>query len=186
MPAFDPETGIAYESVLLFRRNGTLAGRALVDVADVDLVRQHVWHLTGRGYAATNITHPLGGLKRDGVRTRQTALMMHRLILGLGFGDRTFTDHVNRQRCDNRRRNLRIATPALNMQNIPSYRGSTSKYRGVSWFGPCGKWRAEATLDGRRYYFGLYSDEEEAAAVVSAWRHVYMPFTVEEGHLVSN
>src|SRR4051794_23713163 len=87
----------------------------LVDDGDFAWLNQWKWSIS-RGYAVRRATG-------ENVR-------MHRLILGLKLGE--YTDHVNGNRLDNRRSNLRKATMAQNNQNRAS-RGSKSGYRGVSW-----------------------------------------------------
>ena len=40
---------------------------------------------------------------------------------------------------------------------------TSSKFRGVSWFKPTQKWRAQITIDGKRTYLGHFNYEETAA-----------------------
>lgn len=150
----------------LRNRRREVVGVALIDDDDYPLVAPHSWYLNRDGYARTTI----GG--RGGLR-----ITMHRLILGFSRGDGNQTDHVNRDRLDNRRENLRPATHALNHQNKPANRGSSSQFRGVSREG--GKWRAVVRLNGKNHHLGFYEDEVEAARVASAWRAEHMPFAVE-------
>lgn len=104
---------------------------------------------------------------------------MHRLIFGLNPGDRVEIDHINHDGLDNRRTNLRMASHAENHQNRRSSYRSTSRYRGVHWNTASRKWRAVAKLNGREFHIGYFTDEEEAARCVAAWRAEHMPFAVE-------
>lgn len=77
---------------------------ALVDDEDAALVSTQTWRLHSAGYAHSYV----GG----------RAVLMHRLILGLQHGDKVHTDHVNRDRLDNRRANLRGGTQQQNNRNV--------------------------------------------------------------------
>jgi hypothetical protein len=75
-------------------------------------------------------------------------------------------DHINGDRLDNRRANLRFCTLAQNKQNSRPYRGGTSRYKGVSWKRTgkgTGKWLARIRVDGKDIHLGFHKEEEEAA-----------------------
>jgi hypothetical protein len=91
---------------------------------------------------------------------------MHRQVMGLGLGDPEKVDHWNRDKLDNRKENLRLATHAQNMMNVGANRGATSTYRGVSWNGRLNKWIA--SFRGR--HLGCFDDELAAAARAAAER----------------
>ncbi len=61
--------------------------------------------------------------------------------------------------------NVRWVTPQQNMQNIGSRGGSSSTYKGVSFNKKHQKWAASITRDGKKKWLGLFTKEEEAAAV---------------------
>lgn len=65
---------------------------------------------------------------------------------------------------NNQRLNLRDATHAQNSMNRRSYRGSTSKYKGVFWDAQFQKWHARITVAGKQKFLGRYLDELDAAA----------------------
>ena len=84
---------------------------------------------------------------------------MHRVILSLEQGD-SAVDHKNGDGLDNRKTNLRLATPSQNNMNKLGRRGSTSKYKGVSLCGGGSKkWRARIKHDS----LGRFENEVEAA-----------------------
>lgn len=159
---------VPYIEIPLRRRDGTIRGHAIIDAADAHLTI-HRWHLNG-GYARRQVPRPGG--------SPQT-VWLHRAILGLTPGDGVQADHIDRDPLNCRRANLRIVTHAENQQNCASKPGSSSRYRGVGWHKTGGKWTARARLNGIQHYLGLFDDEEEAAAAVSAWRLAHMPYTVE-------
>jgi hypothetical protein len=106
------------------------------------------------------------------VEGKKTTVLMHREILGLVPGDGLQVDHINGNRLDNCRENLRICTHAQNHQNY-----HTRLYRGVAWCAARNRWQAQAKLDGKNHWLGYFATEEEAAAVAAAWRRQHMPYS---------
>ncbi len=96
-----------------------------------------------------------------GSGTPTVTIYLHRQIAGAPRG--LDVDHINRDRLDNRRSNLRVCTRGQNLQNVAS-RGGSSLHRGVSWSKVAGKWRADVKLEGKQHYLGLFECEEDAAA----------------------
>jgi hypothetical protein len=85
-------------------------------------------------------------------------------IIGRGMVKSEQVDHINGNRMDNRRSNLRLSTHKENMMNRPSFSNSKSKYKNVYW-SPKGKkkWKVSLRIDGKDRYFGSFFTEEEAA-----------------------
>ena len=100
-------------------RRKELAAYALCDASDHAMLVCHRWRLHPRGYAVACI---------EGARDT----LMHRLLLGLKPGSEGEGDHINRNKLDNRRCNLRIVSHLENSQNHPGL-GGDSEYRGF----PC-------------------------------------------------
>jgi hypothetical protein len=104
-------------------------------------------------------------------------IYLHHLIAGKpskGFD----VDHINGDKLDNRRGNLRVVTHQQNTQNIWKPRANaTSRFRGVGWFARDKKWRATVTVKGRIHQLGLFDTEEEAARVASDFRAKHLPFS---------
>jgi hypothetical protein len=73
-------------------------------------------------------------------------------------------DHINNNSLDNRKANLRLATPAQNARNRRKMATKTSsKYKGVSYHSGQKKWCAAIRVDGQYKYFGLFKNEIDAA-----------------------
>lgn len=148
--------------VPVYGKAGVVA-HSYVDAEDIEIVRDRRWYLSTKGYA----------MSRGSVR-------MHRLILGIPKGDPRLVDHINGDRLDNRRDNLRCVTPAQSAQNRGDHRG-TSWHRGVM-FEPgrqsSKKWRAQVKVGGR-VYSGYFATEQEAVLQAIQWRGVHMPYAVE-------
>lgn len=78
----------------------------------------------------------------SGKRTMQT---LHTFLTGYT----PTTDHIDGNGLNNRRSNLRPATKTQNNYNKPPRPGGLSKYKGVSWDEPNGKWRATIQAEGQ-------------------------------------
>lgn len=152
----------------LRNRHGEVIAYATIDDEDAEFAA-HRWHLDGRGYVKRSVY----------VDNRQQAIYLHRELLGLRPGDRLQADHMNRDKLDNRRTNLRAVTFAANAQNKGSRPGSTSRFRGVYWCKETGKWKAHARIAGQQFYLGRFDREEEAAEAASDFRAVTMPYSIE-------
>lgn len=93
---------------------------------------------------------------------------MHRFLLGAKPGE--MVDHVNGDKLDNRRANLRIATNAQNQANRRAVRG-TSKFKGVCrQKRPHSKdvWVARIVAGGQQVHLGSFDDEAVAALAYDA------------------
>jgi hypothetical protein len=139
---------------------------ALIDPADAVLAVQHHWYRSGGGYAVTYIRC---------AGEQQYQVGMHRLLCGLEKGDGLEVDHINLDRLDNRRCNLRVGTRTQNDENRPNgNRGRYSEYRGVTR--TQNRWRAYITR-GKQINLGLYDHEIDAARAAEAARRVHMPWS---------
>ena len=112
-----------------------------IDKEDEWLISQYKWRKHKLGYYVTvaNKKSPYG--------IPGMTLYMHRLIMRAGKGD--VVDHVNRDRTDNRRCNLRIATHQINAQNRGMQSNNTSGITGVHWCSSKKKWCVQ--IQGRNH-----------------------------------
>ena len=79
-------------------------------------------------------------------------------------------DHVDRDKTNNRRGNLRLATRSQNAVNVPTRRTNTSGVTNVHWDARHKKWQVRGRVSGRRTTFGLYDSLAAAAFVAEALR----------------
>jgi len=135
---------------------------AVIDPADSPLVEPHRWYY-GDGYAYARIN----------VGSKWRTVGMHRLLLlGLEPGGKREVDHIDRNRLNNQRANLRIVSRAINSRNVPPV--GASSYRGVSFHAASGLWRARAKVDGTTHHIGSFTSEAEAGAAAKAFRLQHM------------
>lgn len=156
---------------------------AVVDDADYELLSQWRWSMHSGGYAC-----------RKGA-----SVLMHRFLLGLERGNRAVVDHINGDKLDNRRGNLRVISQhrnSCNRKRPGGQRAGVSRFRGV-WFRndlrPLAKrWGARISVvgvEGKKLavHLGYFVAEEEAAraydAVALEWygpEFAQLNFTPEE------
>lgn len=114
----------------------------IVDEADWDVVNKYSWsYQIPGGYPAAQVNYK--------------KIKLHQYLT-----EYPMTDHVNGNKLDNRRCNLRECTKSQNSINSGS-RGGASRFRGVSL--ARGRWRARLKHDGKYLSLGQFSTEEEAA-----------------------
>jgi hypothetical protein len=165
-----------YCRIPLHRRDGSISAYALVDPRDYRRIATHRWSLTTGGYARRCEWSP--------TEKRAIQYFMHRDVMGLGRRGRrgTEVDHINRDRLDNRRCNLRLTTSGGNKQNQVRPDVGTSRFRGVNW--DAGffrrRWRASAKLNRRKIHIGYFDDEVDAAIAAEAWRQEHMPLAAPD------
>lgn len=92
---------------------------------------------------------------------------MHREIMKLNRvvnGHRQEVDHINMNRLDNRKTNLRVCTPSLNRGNKRMQSNNRSGFKGISPADCKSKpWKAQIQLNGVYQHLGLYATPVEAA-----------------------
>jgi len=124
---------------------------ALVDDEDYEVFIQWKWCYYQEGYAA----------RKSDFIPRKTVLM-HRKIMQAPTGMQV--DHINGDKLDNRRANLRLCTSQQNTLNQPKRRMETSsQYKGVCRDKKTGRWRAMITVNGKQKSLGRFADEIDAA-----------------------
>lgn len=132
----------------------------VVDEADFDYLSQWNWSVTVNGYAQRSYKNLTTGKK--GI------MYLHRQIMMPPDG--MDVDHINRNRLDNRRSNLRICNRAINLLNKGPEPSNTSGYRGVYLDKRNGRWRVRMKWQGRYKTFGGYDTALEASNVYEAKR----------------
>lgn len=119
----------------------------IVSKEDYQELSKYKWYATDKGHRRTKYAR--GTL--NGKFKHSTG--MHRVILGVTGKPHLLVDHINGNGLDNRRENLRIATPSKNASNVSLRRDNTSGYKGVSYRKDRGTWRTEIRKDGKNVYW---------------------------------
>lgn len=126
-----------------------------IDAADWAVWGSYRWQVLGLGYIARAVPN-----KKCTHCNRVTYNYeyLHRLLLGSPPGLQV--DHINGDRTDNRRENLRAVTATHNMHNRNKW-SSTREFRGVSKVGEV--YRAAINFEGSRFDLGTFPSAREAA-----------------------
>lgn len=126
---------------LIRLNNGNLVK---VDNEDFDRVKNYPW------------------CNKDGYAYNSELGRMHRFIMNAPNG--MLVDHKKAEDIlDNRKSNLRLATRAQNSMNSRSKKGSSSKFKGVSWNSLTKKWKLQIAFEGVNKHIGEFIDEVECA-----------------------
>lgn len=100
----------------------------------------------------------------NGGRTLES---MHRVILERVLNRKLerheLVDHKNGDPLDNRRENLRLATPQQNTHNRGINPRNRCGFKGVMWRKDRNKWLAKITISGQFIHLGLFEDILDAA-----------------------
>ena len=118
----------------------------IFDSQDEEIVKLHSWSIA-RGRVRTTV---------DG-----KTVYFHQFVLKPPDGAEV--DHVNGNKLDNRRCNLRVATHSQNNQNKRLRRDNTTGYKGVCFDKRAGKYIAYINANGARTYLGYFDDSLLAA-----------------------
>lgn len=138
-----------------------------VDDIDADLTTVCWSYNPATGYAQGQ--WPRGSMNRP----RHAARVVLERILDRRLTKGERVDHINHDKLDNRRENLRLATHQQNKWNVPKQkhrdgRQPTSQYKGVSLYKSNGKWTASIKAGERNIRLGYFLTEEEAARAYDA------------------
>lgn len=130
---------------------------ALVDDSDYEWLNQWEWNFWNN-YAVRWEGYP-----------KEKAVFMHKVILG--EEERKITDHINQNKLDNRRVNLRFCDYSQNNANKGLQKNNTSGYKGVSKVRD--KWRVIIRVDRKAKNLGYFKDKIEAAKVYNDYAKKY-------------
>lgn len=150
-------------------KSGGVRAVTLVDDSDFEWLDQWRWSLTGGGYAYRTAIH----------HGERYTVQLHRSLLSAPSTREV--DHINGDRLDNRRANLRLVTHRQNAQNLSGSRSDSSVgVRGVRRQ-RSGNYRATVWVGGKAIALGTYSTVEEADRAARAGRLRYMTHADECG-----
>jgi len=128
---------------------------ALVDDLLFDKLNKFVWSFDGNkkghGYARTT----------KAIKGKRVHSYMSRMVMG--YNGKKEIDHINENKLDNRRENLRIATKAENARNVGLRSHSTTGFKGVSFHKVRGLFQTRITVSRKVVSLGYFKTAEEAS-----------------------
>lgn len=135
-----------YAEVKLYDKKQNHIKSVLIDLKDIDIVSKYKWRYDRlHGYA----------IAKD---ENGSHLSMHVLIANRDRED-CIVDHIDRDKLNNRRHNLRKTNKSVNGINSNLRKKNTSGVTGVSWSNFHKKWRSYINFEGNRIELGLYSEK---------------------------
>lgn len=156
-----------YALVLIKSKNGLF--EAKIDREDVEKCKLHTWSIEGY---PNNIYVSHRGRKI-------TNLKLHRYLKDTP--DNLIVDHINRDRLDNRKVNLRNCTIQENNMNKSIISKKTaSGIRNVHWDKARNKWKVMVRKDSKTINIGRYDNLEEAKKAADDARLKYHRFDSSE------
>lgn len=134
---------------------------ALIDDIDADLAQLR-WCIQS-GYVGRATYTSEGG---------RYGILIHRAILARMLGRELekgeLTDHINGDKLDNRRCNLRLATPSQNQHNRGGWKKSATGFKGVSFHKRRGRWTAQIGHKNHLHHLGYFDTPIDAAIAYNA------------------
>ena len=119
------------------------------DLEDYDKIKNFYWE-NNHGYAIARIYN----------QENQEYIYMHRLILDAKNGE--VVDHINRNRLNNLKNNLRITDNFGNARNASIAKNNTSGVVGVSFINNRNMWVAQITVNYKNMNLGYFINKEDA------------------------
>jgi len=145
----------------------------MIDAIDLPVVRErNTWVVGKRGdvYSQKSITLSRGVYKNIHQK-------LHRLLLDNPVGQ--IIDHVNQDKLDNRRSNLRIVSKSINGLNSDKSKGGLP-YKGVYFCKQKNKYQALIKIDYKVKHIGFFKTAEEAAVAYRKFRDNYIDTIIKD------
>lgn len=127
---------------------------AIVDAEDYPRLSKFKWSCCN-GYAVRSHRFTELPLKRLKIQIYMARAVLYMVCEG---GD---IDHINHNKLDNRKCNIRSCTRSQNRGNSYQRGKNISGYKGV--FYNKGKWYAQIVCRGKRHYLGRFDNKKDAA-----------------------
>jgi hypothetical protein len=118
------------------------------DLEDYELISQYTW--------TTRIKNKTSNTKILTAKIKGKTMTFHKF---LGYSN---YDHINRNEFDNRKENLRPATPSQNAQNKTKSKRNTSGFIGVSFNEQLQKWKVHISINKHVTHLGYFANKEDA------------------------
>lgn len=133
------------------------------DLEDYEKIKDYCWVVSSNGYVVS----------RSPNNSRKVVLL-HRLIMNC-FDESLYVDHIHgdESKRDNRKSNLRIATPYQNNVNKRMLDSNTSGVTGISWNKRKDKWEAYIGVNGKRLGLGYFKNFDDAVVARKAAEEKY-------------
>lgn len=154
---------------IIFTEEG---GKIYVDDTDYNYLNNlYRWKISKDGYAISNARYKKMGLF--------SGMTIHKIIKHPTKSGRYINvDHIDGNKLNNTRGNLRVCTHEENMRNrkvqeMYAKKKKVSKYKGVTWNKGKKVWEARISIEKKYLYLGSFSNELAAANCYNYWSDYY-------------
>lgn len=131
-----------YSELLVIKKSEKYV--VLIDIDDIEMALLYKWYITSHGYVAN--------------KNRDKIIYLHHLIMGInGKKGSVYIDHIDRNKLNNRKSNLRISTNQQNSFNKGIARSNTGII-GVSFNKNRAKYESKIKVDYETFNLGRYGD----------------------------
>lgn len=118
-------------------------------------------------YRAHRVGGAAGNLSTDGyvvVKVNGRALKAHRICWCMYHGEepKGMLDHIDKDKLNNSRENLRTVTNQINQRNCRKQTNSTSGVTGVTWYKKGSVWGAHIKIEGKTLHLGTFGEKQHA------------------------
>lgn len=124
-----------------------------IDECDYETINHIYWYKGRNGY-----------FYGDNVKTKKLVLL-HRVIMEVLNEPNIVIDHINHNKTDNRRSNLRKCTVKQNNLNTMKKVTNTSGCTGVSWDKSRNKWKSVIGYNHKTIHLGRFTNYDEAVKI---------------------
>ena len=138
------------KTIIYARCNNKLTHEVLIDTEDLELVKWITgsWVVNSDGYVVGSFYG--------------RPLYLHRLVMKQLNAIYQEIDHINHNKLDNRKSQLRIVTRSENQQNRRINKNNNSGVTGVYYDPEAKKWIARITTNNKRIHLGIFDNKDDA------------------------
>jgi hypothetical protein len=128
-----------YAEICLYRNN-EIIGKTKIDIDDIDVCKDYKWFINGDGYAYAN--------DKKGSTISLSRYLYKDIDKSMEI------DHIDNDRLNNCKNNLRMATRSQNNYN--------KKSTGITWNKKAKKWYAQIGFNCKKLHIGSFDNPDEA------------------------
>ena len=155
--------------IVLHSVNHNESGRAIIDLDDVEKVRDKKWYLSKTGYVCS--------------KRKMGTLRLHVHVFNKSNNKHYKIDHINRNKLDCRKENLRLANNTQNAINKSLMSNNTSGYTGVSYNKSKKRWESYIRVNKKKIRLGYHKDIKDAIIARLMAEKKYFGYFAPQQHL---
>lgn len=129
-------------------------GFFIVDKTDKELVEKYYWNMV-QGYPVTQIK------TIECKKGRRKCVRVHKLLIN-NLPQGLEVDHIDRNKLNNTRKNLRVVSHIENMHNVGMLSSNTSGYKNITLDKKYNRYLVSFRHNYKKYFIGRYKTIEEA------------------------